>query len=121
MKIVQRILLILLAAFLIYGGVNHFLNPAFYEPFMPDFFPKSLANIAAGIAEIALGVGLFIPKFREKAAWGIVILMIIFMPLHIWDLFKEQPAIGSQEAAIIRVPMQFVLIAWAWWIRKPIE
>ncbi|MEO0469485.1 MAG: MauE/DoxX family redox-associated membrane protein [Bacteroidota bacterium] len=120
MKIVQRILWILLAIFMIVSGVNHFIAPEFYDAMIPDFLPKSLANYAAGIAEIVLGIGLLIPKFREKSAWGIVILMIIFMPLHIWDLFKEQPAIGSKEAAIIRIPFQFVFIAWAWWVRKPI-
>ncbi|MFK7921605.1 MAG: MauE/DoxX family redox-associated membrane protein [Bacteroidia bacterium] len=122
MKIIKLIALILMALFMIYGGVNHFLNPAFYDAFMPDFFPKLLANYASGAVEILLGVGLFIPKFRSQAAWGILILMLIFLPLHVWDLFREQPAIGSQQAAMIRVPVQFLFIGWAYWLtRSPKE
>ncbi|MEL6802906.1 MAG: hypothetical protein AAFO91_03885, partial [Bacteroidota bacterium] len=84
----------------------------------PEFFPKLLANYAAGAVEILLGIGLIIPKTRKQAAWGVLILMLIFFPLHIWDLFKEQPALGSKTAAIIRIPMQFIFIAWAYWLSR---
>ena len=118
MNTLKTILRLLMAAFMIYGGVNHFLNPAFYEPFMPDFFPKDLANYASGAVEIILGIGLLIPKYRKLAAWGLIGLMIIFLPLHIWDLFKETPAIGSKTTAWIRIPVQFLFIAWIWWVGK---
>ncbi len=107
---------------MISSGIYHFVNPAFYDALMPEFFPKLLANYAAGAAEILLGVGLILPKWRVRAAWGVVILMLIFFPLHIWDLFKEQPALGSKQAAIIRIPVQFLFIAWAYWLtRSPKE
>ncbi|MEM6801193.1 MAG: DoxX family membrane protein, partial [Bacteroidota bacterium] len=115
------ILRILMAAFMVYGGINHFLNPTFYEAFMPDFFPKDLANYASGIAEIGLGIALLIPRYRKTAAWGLIALMIIFLPLHIWDLFKEAPAIGSKTAAWIRIPIQFLFIAWIWWLGQEDE
>lgn len=122
MKIIKLIALGLLALFMVYGGINHFRNPAFYDAFMPDFFPKLLANYASGAVEIILGVGLLFPKWRMQAAWGILILMLIFLPLHIWDLFKDQPAIGSMKAAMIRVPVQFLFIGWAYWFtRSPKE
>lgn len=121
MKILKLIALYLMVALMLYGGVNHFINPAFYDALMPDFFPKLLANYASGAAEILLGIGLLIPKWREKAAWGIVILMLIFFPLHIWDLFKEEPALGSTQAAIIRIPVQFLFIGWAYWLSRSPE
>jgi len=34
------------------------------------------------------------------------------------DVFKENPAIGSHQLALIRLPLQFVLILWAWFIAK---
>jgi len=45
-------------------------------------------------------------------------MMLVFLPLHIIDIFKENPAIGSHQAAIIRLPVQFLFIAWAWYIHK---
>jgi uncharacterized membrane protein len=49
---------------------------------------------------------------------GILAMMLVFLPLHIWDIFRENPAIGSHKVALIRLPIQFVLIAWAWFISK---
>lgn len=44
--------------------------------------------------------------------------MIVFLPIHIWDVTKEIPAIGSKTAAGIRLGIQFLLIAAGWWIYK---
>jgi len=44
--------------------------------------------------------------------------MIAFLPIHVWDLFRAEPAIGSMNAAIIRVLIQFVLIYLGWRIWK---
>lgn len=103
---------------MIYGGVNHFLKPEMYAPFIPDFLPTDLINYGSGLLEIMLGIGLLIPKFRFKAALGVLVLMLIFLPLHILDVFSETPAIGSHEAALVRLPVQFLFIVWAWFISK---
>jgi len=118
MKYVKLGLTFLFGAFMIFGGVNHFLKPEMYYPFIPDFLPQSFINLSSGVLEIVLGVGAFIPATRSKATMGIFILMILFLPLHIWDVFKEHPAIGSHLAAIIRVPVQFLFIFITWFISK---
>ncbi len=118
MKIFKLILTYLFAAFILFGGVNHFLKPAMYFPFFPDFLPKEMINYLGGALEIILGIAVFIPQYRQKACFGLFILMIAFLPFHIWDIFKEKPAIGSHQAALIRVPVQFLFIAWAWFISK---
>jgi uncharacterized membrane protein len=106
----------LFGAFMIFGGVNHFRHPAMYLPFVPEFLPANFINLGSGIIEIILGIGVFIPQFRQKAAYGIFILMIIFLPLHVWDVFRDNPAIGSHKAALIRLPLQFLLIFIGWFI-----
>ena len=118
MKILKLVLIFLFGAFMIFGGINHFLKPAMYFPFFPDFLPKEALNYLTGIAEIIVGIGVFIPKYRTLAALGILIMMLAFLPLHIWDVFKENPAIGSHQATLVRLPIQFVFIAWAWFINK---
>lgn len=110
MKYLKLALTFIFGAFMIFGGINHFLKPEMYYPFIPDFFPQSFINLASGALEIILGIGAFIPQTRSKATMGIFILMILFLPLHIWDVFREHPAIGSHQAAIIRVPVQLLLI-----------
>lgn len=118
MKYIFLILKILLAVFLIYGGFNHFYKPEFYNGFIPDFLPKLAINYISGGIEMLLGVGLFLKGYEKKSAYGIFLMMISFMPIHIWDAFKETPAIGSKTAAYIRIAVQFLFIAWAWIIYK---
>jgi len=119
MKLFWTILKILLTLFMIYAGVQHFLNPTTYLPFVPSFLPFKMFTIyLSGVLEIVLGVLLLFPKYTKLGATGILWLMIIFMPIHIWDVFVEQPAIGSHGAAMIRLPIQFVFIALAWSVRK---
>ncbi|MDB0602013.1 hypothetical protein [Tenacibaculum maritimum] len=118
MKYLFLILKILLAVFLIYGGFNHFYKPEFYNGFIPNFLPKLAVNYIFGAIEMLLGIGLFIKGYQRKSAYGIFLLMLLFMPLHIWDAFKENPAIGSKTAAYIRIAVQFLFIAWPWALYK---
>ncbi len=118
MKILKLILTYLFGAFMIFGGVNHFLKPEMYLPFIPSFLPGEAINYLSGIAEIIVGIGVFIPAFRSQSTLGILVLMLLFLPLHIVDVFKENPAIGSHQMALIRLPLQFVFILWAWFIHK---
>lgn len=110
---------ILFAVFMIMGGVQHFLKPDFYLPFVPVFLPFPIAIIyLSGVVEIGLGLLLVFKKYAGIAALGIFILMILFLPIHIWDVFSDTPAIGSHKASLIRLPFQFLFMAIAWKIKQ---
>jgi uncharacterized membrane protein len=108
----------LFGAFMLVAGANHFQKPAMYFPFFADFLPKEILNYASGLLEIMVGVMVFTPKYRSWGTLGILCLMLAFLPLHFFDLFRENPACGSRQIAIIRFPVQFLFIAWAWYIHK---
>ncbi|MBE7661303.1 hypothetical protein [Tenacibaculum finnmarkense] len=118
-----NVLKIILAVFMIFGGVQHFIKPTFYLPFVPTFLPFPIMIIyLSGILEIGLGILLFLDtKYAKLGALGIFYLMLLFLPVHIWDVFSATPAIGSHTAALIRLPFQFLCIAWAWKIHKEIS
>lgn len=119
MKHIWNFLRVLLAIFIVYAGMQHFIKPDFFNAFVPDFLIyKSTIIYVSGFIEIVLGVLLLIPKYTRIAASGILILMLLFLPIHIWDVITDTPAIGSHKAALIRLPMQFVLIALAYKFRK---
>ncbi|HMV41487.1 MAG TPA: DoxX family protein [Leptospiraceae bacterium] len=118
MKKIKLILTFLFAVFIIFGGINHFLKPSMYLPFIPNFLPKELVNYASGVLEILIGIGLLIPKYRFRSAQALLLLMIAFLPIHVWDVFRDDPAIGSHSLALVRLPFQFLFIAWAWFITK---
>lgn len=104
------ILKIIFGLFFCYAGIMHFIKPKFFNNFIPDFLPKLTVNYIAGIVEFILGFGLLFNQTAKEAAIGIFILMIFFLPIHIWDLTKEKPAIGSKKLAFIRIPLQFLLM-----------
>ena len=119
MKTFWNILRIVLAIFMIYAGTQHFIKPDFFNVFVPDVLVyKTFIIYISGIVEVVLGILLLIPKYKYIGAKGIFILMLCFLPIHIWDVFSNTPAIGSHQAALIRLPLQFVLIALAYKLSK---
>ena len=118
MRIFWNVVRVIFAAFMIYAGVQHFLNPEFYLAFVPTFLPyPNVLIYGSGIVEIILGILLLIPKYSKHGAFGLFILMLIFLPIHLWDVFSDTPAIGSHKAAIYRLLIQFLFIGMAWKIK----
>ena len=119
---IWNILKIVIAVFMIYAGIQHFIKPNFFIPFVPDFLPlKTTIIYASGVAEILVGVLLLIKKYAKIGAIGILVLLFLFLPIHIWDVFAEVPAIGSRKAALIRLPIQFLLIFIVWKIKNSVS
>ena len=111
----------LMAAFYVLAGVNHFLNPAVYLKIMPPYLPWHRALVeVSGVCEIALGVLLLVPRFTRWAAWGLIALLIAVFPANLHmaihpELYPEIPA----AALWARLPLQAVLIAWAYVYTRP--
>lgn len=105
----------------IIAGVNHFVSPLFYKKIMPPYIPWHMKIIfASGVIEILLGI-LLIPKTtRRFAAWGIILLLIAIFPANINMminyLHEKNPGLWI---AILRLPLQLVLIWWAYTFTKP--
>ena len=80
----KTILLWLMILFYLVAGFNHFYNPASYWRIIPAYMPFSHAiNIAAGCFELLFGLMLIFPKTRTLAAYGIILMLIAFLPVHI--------------------------------------
>lgn len=107
---------LLLAIFIIYAGAQHFLNPDFFLKVIPPFLKDFAMPIIyiSGIVEIAIGLLLLTNTYQYQGAFFLFLLMLAFLPIHIWDVFAENPFMGSRNAAYIRLVVQFVLIALAW-------
>ncbi len=97
------------------AGLAHFCLTRKYLPIVPRFLPQRMAIIViSGIIELAAGIGLFFPPVRKEAAFVVLVLMVGFLPLHAWDMFRSRPAMGPHWVAVIRFALQFLLIYWAW-------
>ena len=61
---------ILLAAFFVVAGANHFRTPAAYLGMMPSWVPSPLTLIyVSGAAEILGGIGVCVPFGRKFSGW----------------------------------------------------
>jgi uncharacterized membrane protein len=108
----------LLAAIFVFAGVMHFIIPASYVGIMPPWLPWHLELVyLSGVLEIAGGVGLLIPRTRRAAGIGLVLLLIAVWPANLQMVLAaratEKP-LWHQALLWLRLPLQFVLIWWAW-------
>jgi uncharacterized membrane protein len=113
MKKVSLCLMILLY---VLAGINHFLSPGFYEGIMPAYigYHKLLISIS-GVCEILFGLLLIPSSTRKMAAMLIALMLIVFLWLHIQMLIDYWNNHNKNLwFAIIRIPVQFVLIWWAY-------
>jgi uncharacterized membrane protein len=105
----------------------HFAKPDFFESIVPDWFPNAkLANQLSGAAEIALGVGMWVPQTRRVSALGLLALTAAVFPANIdmaLNKVELKPVDGKMERSVgtasgpqnwIRLPMQFPLAWWLW-------
>ncbi len=124
MKIIKTVLKVAFAVFFVGGGVYHFANEPFYLKLMPDYIPASLhpaAVYVSGVFEILLGVMLLIPKTQRLAAWGLIALLIAVFPANIYAYQHSREIFPDLDPALHfwRLPLQAVMIAWAWWYTRP--
>lgn len=117
------ILLWLMAAFYVFAGINHFLDPGFYLPMMPPVLPWHRELVwLSGVAEVGLGLAVLVPRLRRLAAWGLVALLVAVFPANLHVALENVPIGGRTEGLgvwnWVRLPFQLVLIAWAWWYTR---
>ncbi|MFC6646730.1 DoxX family protein [Granulicella cerasi] len=97
------------------AGIAHFAFTRRYEAIMPEYLPAHRELVlASGAAEIACGVGILMTATQSAAAWGTVALLIAVFPANLWmaqhpDRFAPVPV----WALYARLPLQFLLMAWA--------
>ena len=118
MNLWRRVALVLLAAFFIAAGINHFLHPAFYVRIVPPWLPAhALLVQISGACEIVGGIGVLVPSLRRYAAIGLIALLIAVFPANVQmaqhpELYAD---VGSAPLFYIRLVLQIVIIAWVWW------
>jgi uncharacterized membrane protein len=120
----KTVLKVLLSVFFVVAGSNHFINPDFYFPLIPDYLPfPSFINYFSGIIEIILGIGLSVRSFQRNAAWGIVILLILFIPSHVYFIqigscVQDGLCVPEWVAWVRLLFIHPILIIWAWLFTK---
>lgn len=98
------------------AGALHFARPDPFVKIVPDYLPRPDLLVAiSGLFEIAGGIGMLIRRLRRTASLGLIALYLAVFPANLNmalhpDRYPEFPP----SALWIRLPLQVVLIYWAW-------
>jgi uncharacterized membrane protein len=118
----QNILRILLAIFMMLAGFSHLtFNRIEFQAQVPYWLPisKDIVVLIAGIVEIILGLGLAVwSKYRIEFGWALALFFVLVFPGNIAQFLHGKDAFGalnSDNARLIRLFFQPVLIVWALW------
>ncbi len=107
--------LYLMSTLYLFAGIMHFVKPRMYKRIIPPVFGnKDLINWLSGAAEIILAITL-LTSMRPWAAWGVIALLIAVFPANVYHLQQKGAGMKIPLWALwARLPLQFVLIWWAY-------
>lgn len=107
------------------AGVSHFRTPESFERIVPPQLPAPRTLVyLSGVAELLLGAGVLFERTRRESAWGLIALLVAVFPANVYmatsddfelDAVPDEYRELSELALWARLPLQAVLIAWAWW------
>lgn len=121
----RRIARGLLGGLFLTSGVLHFAKTELYLGVMPPNLPRQRELVTiSGFFEIAGGLGLFPTRTRRAAGLGLIALLLAVWPANFQMLFNAQAAhepTWKQALLWARLPLQLVLIYWAWLVSRQSE
>ncbi len=120
MRVLQSLSRGLLGMLFVFAGVQHFRRPGFYASMMPPYVPWHPEMVfVSGVCEIALGLLLFVPRYRLLARWGLIALLVAVFPANV-QMALHPELFPEVEPWILwaRLPLQALLIAWAWFATR---
>ena len=118
----KQLSLLIISGFYVFAGANHFVNADFYLPLIPSYFLfPEVANYSSGFIEILFGVGLLWKATRKFSVYAIILMLIVFIPVHIYFIQEGScvgqlcvdPWIGWARLVVIHP----LLMVWAYWHR----
>ncbi|RLM44122.1 DoxX family protein [Haloarcula sp. Atlit-47R] len=118
----KRPLCYVMSTLYVVAGILHFVVPELYVQIVPPVLPAPLALVyLSGVAEIGVGFGLLVPQTRSYAAWATIALLVAIFPANVYmavSMVTIEGTGGGQPSALVRwarLPLQGVLILWAYW------
>ena len=109
--------LYLMSGMYIFAGVMHFIIPKAYLRIMPKYLPNHKVLVFwSGIVEVVLGFGICFSRTKNIAVWGIIAMLAVFLLVHLYMLSGKKASAGFPKwALLLRIPLQFGLMYWAYW------
>ncbi len=104
------------------AGLNHFLNPTFYEKIIPNYlpFPTELVYVS-GVAEMLGAAAVMHPRTRRSGGRFLIAVLVAIFPANVHMALNpsDYPDI-PRWTLLARLPLQalFVYLVWVAAIRE---
>ena len=110
---ITKVLIYVYVIFFIGAGVNHFLNPQFYDAIVPQFIPfPRIIHQFTGVLEIIIPLFL-LTRFRKEAALIMIIFLILIYGANLYVWVNNLPygrTYFSHQQHFIRLLLQILYI-----------
>lgn len=112
-----------LAVLFCFTGAAHFFLVEEMAAMIPPFFPAPVFLVyLTGVLEIAGAVGLLLDGFYRWAGYALILFLLAVLPANVYAALNHTGLGGHVEGPSylwLRVPLQFLLIGWAWYFTRP--
>ena len=98
------------------AGLFHFIKPKVYLRIIPNYLPyHKLIVYLSGFIEIILGICVCIPDLKNISIVFIILMLLVFLLVHVYMITNKKASAGLPLwLLILRIPIQFILIYWAY-------
>ena len=107
-----------IAGLFVTAGILHFTHTRYYLKIVPPYLPAPRELVyVSGVAEIAGGVGVLVPRLRRPAGWGLLALLVAVFPANLYHALNPEQTTGDAVPPAVlwaRLPFQAVFMAWVW-------
>ncbi|OXB06182.1 DoxX family protein [Flavobacterium pectinovorum] len=124
---IQNFFRIFLGIFMITAAIGHFtFQRTDFQAQVPNWvrIDKDLVVILSGIVELAIGLAIiFLTRYKIQIGIGLAIFYVLVFPGNIAQYLNGTDALGmnTDQARLIRLFFQPILILWALWSTGAID
>jgi uncharacterized membrane protein len=97
-------------------GLNHFINPEFYEAILPDFISADREVVyVSGVAEMVAALMTLYPRTRKPGGYFLIATLIAIFPANVHMAIHPERFPKLPEAGLwARLPLQALFVYWAY-------
>tara|TARA_Y100001954_G_scaffold106244_1_gene115391 strand:- start:472 stop:843 length:372 start_codon:yes stop_codon:yes gene_type:complete len=110
---ITKLLIYVYIIFFISAGINHFLNPQFYDAIVPEFIPyPRQVHQFTGVLEILIPL-FFLTRYRKEAALIMIVFLILLYGANFYVWYYNLPYGGtyfSNQQHFFRFLLQILYI-----------
>jgi uncharacterized membrane protein len=108
-----------IAAVFAFTALGHFVQRDQMTAMLPPSVPARPAIVTlSGLLEALLAILVLLPPYRRAAGIAICIFLVLVTPLNVFAAIKKIDFGGHAAGPrylLLRLPLQFVLLAWTYW------